>query len=61
MTRHKSYLILYIFYNIALQYLQIERVANRVRFVEEMYKRTNVFIYYKTLTIHPDNIMAIIL
>jgi len=31
--------------------------VNRVRFVESM----NVFIYYKTLTIHLDDIAAIIL
>jgi len=30
---------------------------NRVRFVEES---MNVFIYYETLTIHLDNIVAII-
>jgi len=46
---------------VALQYLQIGRVVNRVRFVEEMLcERMNVFIYYKTLTIHLDNIVAII-
>jgi len=49
-------------YLVALQHLQIERVVNRVRFVEEMsYEWMNVFIYYKTLTIHLDNIVAIIL
>jgi len=37
---------------VALQYLQIGRVANRVRFVVwTMCERMNVFIYYKTLTI----------
>jgi len=46
---------------VALQYLQIGRVVNRVRFVEEMYELMNVFIYYKILTIqHRDNVLAII-
>jgi len=46
---------------IASQYLQIERAVNRVRFVEEMLcESMNVFIYYKTLTIHLGNIVAII-
>jgi len=44
---------------IALQYLQIGRVVNRVRFVEKLlHELTNVFIYYKTQTIHLDNIVA---
>jgi len=34
--------------------------VNRVRFVEEMYVLMNERIYYKTLTIHLDNIVAII-
>jgi len=46
---------------VALQYLQIERVVNRVCSVEEiLYELMNVFIYYKTRTIHLDNIAAII-
>jgi len=36
-------------------------VVNRVRFVEELLNELmNVFVYYKTLTIHLDNIVAII-
>jgi len=34
--------------------------VNRVRFVEMLRERMNVFIYYKTLTIRLDNIVAII-
>jgi len=46
---------------VALQYLQIGRVVNRVRFIEEILcECMNVFIYYKTLTIHRNNIVAII-
>jgi len=65
-TKHESCLILRIFgsftyLHIRVQYLHIGRVANRVSFVEELlYALMNFFIYYKTLTIHLDNIAAII-
>jgi len=48
---------------VSLQYLQIGRALNRVRFVEESLNEVKVFIYYKIyllLTIHLDNIVAII-
>jgi len=39
--------------------LQIGCVVNRVRFVDEILnERINAFIYYKTLTIHLDNIVT---
>jgi len=55
----KLFDIMYIL--IALQYLQIGHVVNRVRLVEEMLcEWMKIFIYYKTLTIRLDDIVATI-